>query len=80
MVSVALGAGRIRADQQIDPRVGLQLAKKPAERVERGEPLAWIHARSKTSANEQAGRVGAAFVLGRARPKPHPLVIERLTR
>lgn len=79
-VAVALGAGRTRADQAVDPRVGLELAKKPGQKVAAGEPLAWIHVDQAKSAAPHLERVRAAFTLGARAPQPGPLVIERISR
>ncbi|HTN85748.1 MAG TPA: thymidine phosphorylase, partial [Sorangium sp.] len=38
--AVALGAGRTRADQRVDPAVGIELAAVRGDRVDRGAPLA----------------------------------------
>jgi pyrimidine-nucleoside phosphorylase len=45
-VSLLLGGGRKTADDTIDFSVGLSQIKKVGERVEKGEPLLRIHARS----------------------------------
>jgi len=44
--SVHLGAGRARKGEAIDPAVGFVLQAKVGERVEEGQPLVEIHARS----------------------------------
>ena len=43
MASNALGAGRNRVDDSIDPAVGLYLQKKAGDRVIKGEVLCRIH-------------------------------------
>ena len=43
-ISVNLGAGRIRKDDQIDKAVGIVLKKKIGDKVENKEILAYIHA------------------------------------
>ena len=43
MAAVFLGAGRqVKADS-VDPRVGIELVAKVGDKVEKGEPLLWIH-------------------------------------
>jgi thymidine phosphorylase len=49
-----LGGGRQRADDAIDFSVGFSQIKKIGERVERGEPLLFIHARSEADAEVAA--------------------------
>ena len=85
LASVAMGAGRTRSDQAIDPAVGILVEKKPGDRVGRGEPLARIFLRS-LRANDDSGiaeRVRAAFTVesGGAETKvpPRPLVLDRIT-
>jgi pyrimidine-nucleoside phosphorylase len=76
--AVALGAGRTRADQAVDPAVGVELAAARGAKIARGEPLARIHARRAGDADAVAGRVLAAF---RIEPEPvaaEPLVLERI--
>jgi thymidine phosphorylase len=47
---VALGGGRARADETIDPAVGFSSVRPIGARVARGEPLAVVHARSDAAA------------------------------
>jgi pyrimidine-nucleoside phosphorylase len=76
--AVALGAGRTRADQAVDPAVGVELAATRGVRVARGDVLARIHARRPGDAEAVAGRVRAAFQLGPVPPSAAPLVLERI--
>jgi pyrimidine-nucleoside phosphorylase len=78
LTAVAMGAGRTRADQEVDPGVGIYVLAKPGTRVARGEPLARVCARSRKSAGEVAERVGAAFVVGDAKPPARRLVVGRV--
>jgi pyrimidine-nucleoside phosphorylase len=78
LAAVAMGAGRTRADQEVDPGVGIYVDGKPGMRVAKGEPLARVRLRSKKSADEIAERVGSAFVLGDAEPPARPLVLGRI--
>ena len=77
MASVALGAGRARVDDVIDPSVGLEMVARVGERVEVGEPLLWIH-------HAEHGLEGAlrnldqAFTIGETVPEKQPLIIERV--
>ena len=80
LTSVALGAGRTRADQKIDPAVGIELAKKPGDRVEKGEPLAFLHVQKAAQTEPLVERAAAAFKVGKRAPKPVKLVLDRITR
>ncbi len=77
--SVALGAGRTRADQPVDPSAGLEVLAKRGDLVKRGEPIARIHARSKSLAESEVSRVQSAFIVAKQKPKPTELVLERVT-
>jgi pyrimidine-nucleoside phosphorylase len=46
LLSVSMGAGRTRADQAVDPAVGIELRIRVGDHVETGEPLGWLHART----------------------------------
>lgn len=50
-VACALGAGRVRIEDEIDYSVGIVLLKKVGDYVNIGEPLAEIHANSESSLN-----------------------------
>ena len=76
---VALGAGRTRADQAVDAHAGIELLLQRGERVVRGQPIAVIHARSKTLAESEVARVRGAFRVSAARPKARRVVIERIS-
>ncbi len=58
-----MGAGRLRAEDPVDPRVGVLVHKKVGEPVSRGEPLATLlHA---DQAREEARRwVASAYTIG----------------
>ena len=77
---VALGAGRTRADQAVDASAGIELFAQRGERVTRGQPLALIHARSKSLAQTEVARVGGAFRIASSAPKARRVVLERVSR
>jgi pyrimidine-nucleoside phosphorylase len=76
LAAVAIGAGRTRADQPVDPGVGIELLAKPGDAVKKGAPLARLHVRA--PAPEVADQVLAAFHVTPRRPRPTPLVLERI--
>jgi pyrimidine-nucleoside phosphorylase len=59
--AMRLGAGRARAEDRVDPAVGLVLAAKRGDAVEAGAPLAHVHARSAAAAQAAARDVAAAY-------------------
>ncbi len=76
---VALGGGRTRMDDVVDPTVGFVISAKPGDWVEQGEPMATIFA--KDTAGVDAGRAAlklAVTIADEAEP-PLPLVSHRVT-
>jgi thymidine phosphorylase len=78
LTAVAMGAGRTRADQEVDPGVGIYVLAKPGMKVGRGEPLARVRLRSRKSAGEIAERVGSAFFVGDVKPPERRMVLGRV--
>jgi len=72
--SVALGAGRIRKGDPIDPAVGLVIRCKIGDRLEVGQPVGEVHARSADDAADAARRVLAAFTLTEGDVSPPSLI------
>jgi len=72
-----LGAGRQRKDDAIDPAVGVAVLKRLGDRVERGEPLATIHASRPDAVATAASIIREAYSLGE-RPVVPPIVHEVL--
>jgi pyrimidine-nucleoside phosphorylase len=87
MAAIALGAGRLRKEDEIDAGTWIWLKKKVGERVEIGEDLAWFSApraialkQSGASQEAAVGDVSArlrkAYVVGERAPERKPLVLE----
>jgi pyrimidine-nucleoside phosphorylase len=76
--AVHLGAGRRTKDDSIDHAVGILCLKKRGEAVERGEPLAEIHARDERSADEAAAELLAAYAIGDEPVAERPVLLEAL--
>ncbi|MGH6946483.1 MAG: thymidine phosphorylase [Kiloniellales bacterium] len=74
---VALGGGRRRADERIDPRVGLSEVAGLGETVGLARPLALVHAANQASAEAAVREIQAAVTIGAA-PKVPDIVLERL--
>ena len=75
----ALGGGRTRMEDAIDPTVGFVITAKPGDWVEAGEPLATIFA--KDAAGVDAGRaaLAAAITIAEEAGPPLPLISHRVT-
>lgn len=74
--AMALGAGRARQEDAIDPAAGLLLAVKTGDRVEAGDTLAVLHTNTPESIAEARERLSAAVRLGDAPAAPPPLFHE----
>ncbi|WP_116598646.1 thymidine phosphorylase [Primorskyibacter marinus] len=76
---VDLGGGRQVETDVVDPAVGLSEVVRLGERVEKGQPLARVHAARLGQADAAETAVRAAISLGDAAPVVPPLVHERIT-
>ncbi|MFZ5440603.1 MAG: thymidine phosphorylase [Myxococcota bacterium] len=78
LAAMALGAGRAKSSDVIDPAVGFMLEKKVGDAVKAGEPLVTMHVNDDGRVKEVSERVIAAYSLGTKAPAPRPLVLERI--
>jgi pyrimidine-nucleoside phosphorylase len=80
LAAMALGAGRARVEDRIDPSVGVVLLRKVGDRVVRGEPLCLVHRNPGGEPQPQvAARLRAAYRIVTDGPiDPGPLVLERM--
>ncbi|HEX2210065.1 MAG TPA: thymidine phosphorylase [Longimicrobium sp.] len=62
-VALALGAGRTTKADAVDPAVGIVLRARIGDRVDPGQPLADVHARSQEAAERAFAGLRAAFRL-----------------
>jgi pyrimidine-nucleoside phosphorylase len=74
LASGALGAGRMRKGDAIDPAVGIVVHCKIGDHLEVGQPIGSVHARSHDDAREAATRVLGAIALGQGAASPPKLV------
>jgi thymidine phosphorylase len=75
VAAMELGAGREIAGEPIDHAVGVVCRAKRGDRVERGEPLAEIHARDEAAAEAAEAALLAAYEIG-DEPELRPLVLD----
>jgi thymidine phosphorylase len=80
VAAVALGAGRTRADEDVDPGVGLTVLAKVGDAVRAGEPLALVHhgRRGKEPPEAVAARVLRAYQIGDRAPPREELLLGRI--
>jgi thymidine phosphorylase len=75
---VALGGGRARPGDAIDPAVGLSGLASVATELQAGEPLAMVHARDEATASEAIAAVQAAYSIGEKRPPRRKAVLRHV--
>ncbi len=74
-VAMGLGAGRERKEDPIDHAVGVVCRAKRGDRVERGDPLAEVHARDEAAAATAEAALLAAYEIGNE-PEPRTLLLD----
>jgi pyrimidine-nucleoside phosphorylase len=74
--AVHLGAGRRTKEDRIDHAVGVVVHAKRGTRVEAGQPLADVHARTEADAAIAAVEVLEAYELGAVAPPEHPVLLD----
>jgi pyrimidine-nucleoside phosphorylase len=77
LAGVAMGAGRTRAADKVDPSVGIEIDKKPGEPVKPGDVVARLLLHQDDAALVE--RVQSAFMYGDAAPDAQALVVDRIT-
>jgi pyrimidine-nucleoside phosphorylase len=78
LASVALGAGRMRLEDEIDPAAGLVFTKKVGDRVRQGAPMAFVHSNYRVRGDACVRRITDAVQIEETAFKP-PLILERLS-
>jgi thymidine phosphorylase len=78
MAVVAMGGGRTRPPDSIDPAVGLTALVGLGAEVGPDAPLAFVHARDDAQAAAAVAGLAAAYRIGDAPPATHAPVIERI--
>ena len=74
--AVHLGAGRRTKEDEIDHAVGVVLHAKRGTRVEAGQTLADVHARTEADAAGAAVEVLAAYGFGQVAPPERPVLLD----
>ena len=73
--SVALGAGRDRADDVVDPAVGIMVLVSPGGRVGAGDPVLELHYRDRSRLDAALPLATRAITIGDAAPAARPLIV-----
>ena len=75
--AVALGAGRAKLDDEIDPGVGIEVIAPVGTPIVKGDPVLRVHHRAGRGLDEALGLLREAIEIGAA-PARQPLVIDRI--
>jgi len=75
---VDLGGGRHKKGDLIDPAVGVVMGVSVGDRVERGDHLFEVHARSLDQAKVAMDRIRSAFTFSDTPVEPRPLILRKL--
>jgi pyrimidine-nucleoside phosphorylase len=77
--TVALGAGRDRVEDGVDPAVGVIVLARPGDRVKAGDALLELHYRDSARLAAARALLDGACPISDAPPAPGPLVLETIT-
>jgi pyrimidine-nucleoside phosphorylase len=79
LVVVALGGGRQKKGDPIDPRVGVMVHAKVGDEVAEGDPLCTVHAVDENAAHWVMDRLIEAYTLRPEPAAPLPILLDRIT-
>ncbi|NWJ24456.1 thymidine phosphorylase [Rhizobium sp. RM] len=79
MIVVELGGGRRKPSDTVDPSVGLSGILPLGTRVEKGEPIAFVHAASQDAAARAVDRVLESYTVDTVTADIAPVICERIT-
>jgi thymidine phosphorylase len=76
---VALGGGRTKPEDMIDPTVGFSAIQPVGTEVMPDEPLGFVHARTEADADAAQAAFLAAYTIGAKKPRGGKSVLRRIT-
>ena len=76
---IALGGGRTKMDDVVDPSVGFVITARPGDWVEQGEPLATVFARDRAGVETGKHALRQSIIIADEADPPLPLVSHRVT-
>lgn len=76
----ALGGGRTKVSDVVDPTVGFVITAKPGDWVEEGEPLATVFARDARGIEEGRACLARAITIADGAEPPLPLISHRVSQ
>ena len=78
VAGMTLGAGRARAEDEVDPAVGVVLVHKVGAQVAAGETIAHVHANDEALIEGALESVRAAYDIGAAPPEGPEMLIDEI--
>jgi pyrimidine-nucleoside phosphorylase len=76
--SVALGAGRDRVEDPVDPAVGIMVLAKPGDAVRAGDPILELHYRDRGRLETATRLTAQAITIGDQRPAATRLIVDEV--
>jgi thymidine phosphorylase len=76
--SVALGAGRDRVEDPVDPGVGIVVKAKPGARVRAGDPILELHYRDRAKLDTALSLAERAATYSDRAPAARPLIVSEV--
>ncbi len=78
LAALRLGAGRATTEAAVDPAVGITDLVKVGEPIEKGQPLAVIHANDDESLRVATTQLREGITIGDSAVATPPLIAERI--
>src|SRR5690625_7278776 len=78
--AVALGAGRLRKEDSVDPLAGIVFDKRLGDSVSPGDRIATLYSSRTDGVDQLLDRLSKAVSVSAERPAPHPIVIDQIGR
>jgi pyrimidine-nucleoside phosphorylase len=79
IAAIYLGGGREKSDDKLDHAVGIELIHKMGAKVQKGDPIAYIHANPGSNIDEAMAKYLAAIEIADTAPEKLPLIVERVS-
>lgn len=75
LISVALGAGRVKKEDDIDKAVGIILNKKISDKVQKGDILAYVHANDEEKGREAVRKIKDVYKISEIEVEKEKIIL-----